>query len=290
MEMTAEVGVCLGRATATPPYQPRPPQASPRYWWATTASIHVQARLEKTGRSQQSHPERIPPTMTSSGSSQQFPSRLRTQCEDYAEKYGYKRKDLGRGFEGYLAHLFARESGFEEALEGQDPQDADLSDVILRTGDLGVDIVLEDSENRQLLLIQAKWSTKSAQYPLDSLQSFLSLHSKLCEQRFIATGGDMARELLGSYADKVRDKYTVVFRFVTNRPLPEGVRWKEIRDSANEDYDKSDARVKCEVFGQAELKELEQTGCIDRWRVSSAKSPFQSRRMMRLSSMIRITA
>ena len=98
--------------------------------------------------------------MTSSGSSKQFPARLRTQCEDYAERYGYKRNDLGRGFEGYLAHLFARESGFEDALEGQDPQDADLRDVILRTGDLGVDIVLEDSENRQLLIVQAKWSTR----------------------------------------------------------------------------------------------------------------------------------
>lgn len=196
--------------------------------------------------------------MTSSGSSQQFPARLRTQCEDYAERYGYKKNNLGRGFEGYLAHLFARESGFEEALEGQDPQDADLSDVILRTGDLGVDVVLEDSENRQLLLVQAKWSTKNASLPLDSLQSFFAIHPKLCEQRFIATGGDMARELLGSYADKVRDKYTVVLRFVTNRPLPEGARWKEIRDSSNEGYDKADARVQCEVFGQADLKELEQ--------------------------------
>ena len=68
----------------------------------------------------------------------------------------------------------------------------------------------------------------------------------------------MARELLGSYADKVRDKYTIVLRFVTNRPLSESGRWKEIRDSANEDYDKADARVQCEVLGQADLKELEQ--------------------------------
>ena len=196
--------------------------------------------------------------MTSSGSSKQFLARLRTQCEDYAEQYGYKRNDLGRGFEGYLAHLFARESGFEDALEGQDPQDADLGDVILRTRDLGVDIVLEDSENRQLLVVQAKWSTRKASLPVDSLQSFFAIHPKLCEPRFVATGGDMARELLGSYADKVRDKYTIVLRFVTNRPLSEGGRWKEIRDSANEDYDKADARVQCEVLGQADLKELEQ--------------------------------
>ena len=196
--------------------------------------------------------------MTSSGSSKQFPARLREQCEDYAEKYGYKRNDLGQGFEGYLAHLFARESGFEDALEAQNPRDADLSDVILRTHDLGVDVVLEDSENRQLLVVQAKWSTRKAPLPLDSLQSFFSIHPKLCEPRFIATGGDMARELLGSYADKVRDKYTIVLRFVTNRPLSEEVRWKEIRDSANEAYDKADARVQCEVFGQADLKELEQ--------------------------------
>lgn len=196
--------------------------------------------------------------MSSRDQSQQFPASLRAQCADFATKYGYTKNQLDRGFEGYLAHLFARESGFEEALEGQDPHDTDLSDVILRSNDLGVDIVLEDSENRQLLLVQAKWSTKSGAFSPESLQSFFALHPKLCESRFIATGGDMARDLLGSYGDKIRDRYSVILRFVTNKPLSIGSRWKAIRDTANKEYDSSDHRVRCEVYGQAELKELEQ--------------------------------
>ena len=193
--------------------------------------------------------------MSSSDQSQQFPARLRAQCADFATKYGYTKDQLDRGFEGYLAYLFAQESGFEEALEGQDPHDADLSDVILRSNDLGVDIVLEDSENRQLLVVQAKWTTKSGAFPLESLQSFFGLHPKLCESLFIATGGDMARDLLGSYRDKIRDRYSVILRFVTNKPLSSGSRWKAIRDVANKEYDSSDDRVRCEVYGQAELKE-----------------------------------
>ena len=68
----------------------------------------------------------------------------------------------------------------------------------------------------------------------------------------------MARDLLGTYRDKVRDRYTTRLRFVTNRSLPNTNRWKQIQDAANKDYERSGANVVCEVFGQAELKELEQ--------------------------------
>lgn len=194
--------------------------------------------------------------MTNKDPVEQFQTRLRKRCTDYARQYGYK-QDLGRGFEGYVAHLFSQERGFQEVLEGQDTSDADLGDAILRNNDLGVDLVLEDSENRQLLLVQAKWLGKSTNFPYADLQSFLSLHSKLCEPEFVATGGDMARELLGSYRDKVKDKYTMTFRFVINRPLPEELRWKAICDTANREHQENDNNVICEIFGQSELKEIE---------------------------------
>ncbi|MCY3643500.1 MAG: AIPR family protein [Acidimicrobiaceae bacterium] len=195
--------------------------------------------------------------MTNKHSSDQFPTRLKARCGDLAQKYGYRRSELGRGFEGYVAHLFAQESGFQEILEGQDHSDPDLGEAILRSNDLGVDVVLEDSDNRQLLLVQTKWLGKGTRFPTDELESFFNLHNKLCEPAFIAAGGDMANELLGGYSDRVRDRYTMRFRFVTNRPLPATARARIILDEANKRYDKENTPVICEMFGQTELKELE---------------------------------
>lgn len=131
--------------------------------------------------------------------SDNFPVRLRDRCRDLAEKYGYDRTDVGRGFESFAAHLFSQESGFQEILEDQDDGDPDLSEVIMRYNDLGVDVVLEDSESRQLLIVQTKWLGKNTKYPLADLEAFFDLHDKLCEPGYIATGGDMARELLGCW-------------------------------------------------------------------------------------------
>ena len=189
--------------------------------------------------------------------SDQFPVRLKERCADRAEQYGYKRTELGRGFEGYLAHLFARESGFDEVLEGQDADPPDLSDVILRQKDLGVDVVLEDSQNKQLLIVQSKWLGKNTAFPTVELQSFFSLHDKLCEPEFIATGSDMASELLGAYRDKIRDRYTARFRFVVNKPLPSTPRIRSIQTASNNRYEEAGLNIVCEVFGQAELKELQ---------------------------------
>ena len=189
--------------------------------------------------------------------SDQFPVRLRERCADYAEQYGYQRTQLGQGFEGYLAHLFARESGFDEILEGQDTDPPDLGDVILRQKDLGVDVVLEDSQNKQLLIVQSKWLGKNTAFPIGELQSFFSLHDKLLEPQFIASGSDIASELLGAYRDKIRDRYTARFRFVVNRPLPSTTRISSIQTVSNNRYEKQGTNIVCEIFGQTELKELE---------------------------------
>ena len=186
-----------------------------------------------------------------------FPGHLKERCQDLAQQYGYNRSELGRGFESYTAHLFSQESGFQEIRDDQDPNDPDLSEAIIRHHDLGVDVVLEDAESRQLLLVQAKWLGKNTRYPITDLEAFFDLHAKLCDPGYVATGGDMARELLGSYGDKVRDRYTVRYRFVTNKPLPKTRRLRQITAVANKRYEQERANVLCELFGQTELKELQ---------------------------------
>ena len=120
-----------------------------------------------------------------------------------------------------------------------------------------MDLVLEDSQNKQLLIVQSKWLGKNTAFPTGELQSFFSLHDKLCEPEFIATGSDMASELLGAYRDKIKDRYAARFRFVVNRPLPLTARIRSIQTASNNRYEEAGLNIVCEVFGQTELKELE---------------------------------
>ena len=66
---------------------------------------------------------------------------LRTICAFYAQKYKYRADALERGLEGYAAHLFAQEEGFDAVLDTELTTAADLSDYICRSNDLKIDVV-----------------------------------------------------------------------------------------------------------------------------------------------------
>jgi hypothetical protein len=194
-----------------------------------------------------------------SGEPEQFDKTLRREVVRYASRYNYP-EDYGRGFEGYLAHLFVQEYGFREHLDGLGPADSelDLSDRLIRSDDLGVDICLEDSQNKQLLLVQAKWDGGKS-YPLeDEVIRFFSIHDRLMDPSYIATGGDHAVRLLGDYREKVNDGYTVRLRFVSNRPITGSRREKfDIGMKVEqENYETAHKRVVCELTDKSGLKNL----------------------------------
>ena len=197
-------------------------------------------------------------SITDAGENAQFGRRLQEECAYYSEKYNYDISNLGRGFEGWLAHFFAQEAGFREILEHNDTKQADLGHVIIRQNDLGIDIVLDDAEDKQLLLVQAKWTSKRSYVSIDTIESFFGIYHRLMDPEFIATGGPQIQELLGDFGDKVADGYTVRLRFVTNRPLPDNTRRSKSIASIQKAYEADEHDVICELFGQTELKELEQ--------------------------------
>jgi len=185
-----------------------------------------------------------------------FDKELRAQCEHYAKHYGYRSSELDRGFEGYLAHLFTQESGFSSILEGESPRTAHLEGPILRQNDLGVDVVLEDDFNKRLLIVQASWSGKNQQFPLAKAGDFFGIHFRLMEPGFVEQGSDEAQAALSNYSQKVRDGYSVEFRFVTNRTLKDNERRETMLAAAQAALDDQGSRFSCEIYGQRQLKDL----------------------------------
>ena len=189
-----------------------------------------------------------------------FDKHLESEADKYAAKYNYD-GDRARGFEGYLVHLFAQETGFTDHLEGMEATNPslDLSDRILRSNDLSVDVVLEDPQEKQLLLVQAKWTSRNRKPSEEELTHFLTVHDRLMNPDYVAKGGDHAQELLGDYASKIEDGYHVRLRFVCNRALgDEKDRFMEDVASHQAAYEDASKAVTCELVDKAELKNLEQ--------------------------------
>jgi hypothetical protein len=84
-----------------------------------------------------------------------YKSELTKRTSDYAQKYGFLETQHPIGFEAYVVHLFAQEDGLDAVLGGQDTFDADLSESILHSDDLGVDGVLVDDSAKRIVIIQA---------------------------------------------------------------------------------------------------------------------------------------
>lgn len=214
----------------------------------------------------------------------QFPTVLRDQAKFYATKYGYKDSDLERGFEGYLAHLFAQEAGFEEVLDGQPTGTVDLGHAILRRHDLGVDIALIDDTSQNIMIVQSKWLSSSTKPSFEDIDSFFSIHDRLMNDEFISRGGDAVQELLADYDDKVRDGYSVKLRFVTNRATSDPRIEASIK-SAQNSYDDRGESITCEFIDQGELKEIvKQVETAGRGVLSEIEISFQSDQTVEVNS------
>lgn len=169
---------------------------------------------------------------------------LRKLAENYAENYGYKRSQLGRGYESFAAHLFAGEVGFRDVYDDDDL----IGGSILRHKDLGVDVVLDDPLNKVLLLCQVKWSSKAPKH--EDAEAFFALHDKLKDRNYIRKGSPEAQDLLGDYGEKVKDGYTVILRFVASSPLSgdAGDRFDLETLAAQAAYDERGLKIRCELW------------------------------------------
>ncbi|WP_225626407.1 AIPR family protein [Streptomyces werraensis] len=214
---------------------------------------------------------------------------VKQQCTLYAQRYGYKAEQLERGLEGYAAHLFAQEDGFDAILEGQDTNQVDLREFICRRKDLGVDVVLEDLIHKRMMLVQAAWRSKQGPEE-DKVASFFDAPSRLASHDYTATGDEQIQDLLANLSEKIDDGYEILLRFVTNVSVSENTRLQELTEAKNRAYEEADQAITCELYGGSdlvkkdnELRSATRGGFVDRvaFHVQAGKtieltSPFKT--------------
>ena len=175
---------------------------------------------------------------------------LQARVEPYAEKYGYRKDELGRGLEGYAIHLFVQEEGFDRLLSGDTPIDADLKEFIVRDDDLGIDGYLEDEIGKRIILIQCAWRRKLDE---DKVATFFDAPNRLVSVDYVATGGEHVQELLAGLQDKLNDGYQITMRFVSSYPVSDKDRLQSLLEAKNRAYEEQDKPYACELWGPAEL-------------------------------------
>ncbi len=176
---------------------------------------------------------------------------LRTTCAFYAQKYKYRADALERGLEGYAAHLFAQEEGFDAVLDTELTTEADLSDYICRSNDLKIDVVLEDELGKRILLVQAAWRAKDLDE--DKVAAFFDVPDVIIHHEYTETGGDQIQDLIADFPAKVEDGWEVILRFVTNLSVGSRNKLQELVAAKNETYLQQDRSITCELYGAAEL-------------------------------------
>lgn len=181
---------------------------------------------------------------------------LRDMCAFYAQKYKYPADALERGLEGYAAHLFAQEEGFDAVLESGLTTEADLSDYICRSNDLKIDVVLEDEIGRRIVLIQAAWRSKDLEE--DKVAAFFDVPDAIINHQYAETGGDQIQDLIADFAAKVDDGWEVTLRFVTNINVGNRKKLQHLVDAKNEAYLQEDRSITCELLGAAELAQRDE--------------------------------
>jgi hypothetical protein len=183
-------------------------------------------------------------------------SDLKDMCAFYAKKYKYQPDQLERGLEGYAAHLFAQEEGFDTVLDSELTTEVDLSDYICRGNDLKIDVVLEDEIGKRILFVQAAWRSKDLEE--DKVAAFFDVPDLIIHHAYAETGGDQIQELIANFTDKIADGWEVILRFVTNVNIGHRKKLQEVVAAKNEAFLQEERSITCEILGVAELAKREE--------------------------------
>ncbi len=177
---------------------------------------------------------------------------LTDQCRFYAKHYKCDESQLERGLEGFAAHLFVQEEGFNELLGGQSTGEVDLSEFICRSNDLGIDCVLEDEENHRIMVIQAAWRKKNLEE--DKVGAFFDVIQRIRSGDYKKTGGEQIQDLLEGFNQKFDDGWQIMLRFVTNGSVGANDKLQALVAAKQIAYEESGQNVLCELYGESELR------------------------------------
>ena len=181
----------------------------------------------------------------------EFKEILKQEIEGCAKSMSWDMQNTsGRGyaFQLWTAMLFcSRDRGF----------DTDPEDSLLQSNDLGADIVLEDTNQKHILIAQCKYASLSKPPTLDEGEAndFFNRHEHFQNKKWVREhGSEDANEFLGDYQEKIENGYSIDYYFVSTAQA--SPRTKAMAENCEKRYKKNNLLIKCHLIDFPALKEL----------------------------------
>lgn len=180
----------------------------------------------------------------------EFKTRIAEETERIAREHGWNLNnevERGYAFQLFVADLIASyEDRFETA-----PEEA-----IQFSRDLGADLVFEDPISCQILICQCKYASLSKKSSPNETEvvHFFDRHRVYTDRQWVLRhGAERAALLLADYGEKVRNGFSVIFRFVTTAEANERV--NSLVTKYNEEYARQGLPITCELQDFGALKD-----------------------------------
>lgn len=152
----------------------------------------------------------------------------------------------GWAFQFWLADLFCRREGLESTSDEN----------VFLNNDCGIDIILEDQNQKRYYMIQAKYLRFSALLEEDDASHLCDRHSLFLDRTWVQkhVTQEMQFDVLGGYQDLLQSGYSIHYYLVTTGSATE--RLKDVAASRQAEVNREEPGVTFDVMDGVALKEF----------------------------------
>ena len=182
----------------------------------------------------------------------EFTKIIRADTENIAKDLGWNYETnayRGYSFQIWVSKLFC---------DSYPGIDTEPDESITYSRDLTADLVLEDSAQKILRIVQCKFSglARKKRYINETdVNDFFNRHEHFMKQGWVRKhGGERTCDLLGDYAQKFREGYGVEYYFVSTAYSTDRI--IELTETCAQKYDDQDLNIGCEIIDFVRLKDL----------------------------------
>jgi hypothetical protein len=199
--------------------------------------------------SDDTQPEARPPIGQPKISTDAFRGIITTRVKEICAERGWNydnNAQRGWAFQFWVADLFCRREGIEALPE----------ESVFLNNDCGIDIILEDQNQKRFNFIQAKIVNYSANVEEEEVSHICDRHRLFLDRDWVKkhVTQDAQFEVLGDYEDLLNNGYSVHYCLVTTASAADRV--KDVAASLQSEINRAEPAVIFEVMDFSALKEF----------------------------------
>ena len=186
--------------------------------------------------------------MSTNLSVNEFKKTLRGNIEEIASEVGWLLDNSTQ--RGYAFQLWAARiiTNFEIALDTE-PEDA-----LLKSQDLGADLVFESSASNHLLICQCKYQSFDKPVDEGEVNDFFHRHSQFLDSAWVKKHASSDAALaLQDYRERIESGYSCAYYFISTGVASE--RTIQLAERCNREFQESGLPITCELLDFTRLKD-----------------------------------